>query len=405
MGGQQHERPVLIAGGGIAGCATALALAQRGFEVTVLEQASEFKDIGAGIQLGPNAFRVLDLLGLRRGVEECWVRPDHLVMMDALSDELVTRVSVGAPFRSRFGQPYALIYRPDLHRILANACRTYRAIRMLCGQKVVGFDELGREILVRTEAGLTHRGSALVGADGLWSKVREVVVRDGQPTPSGHIAYRAVLPAAEVPADLRTHDMTLWAGPKFHLVHYPLRGGELFNLVAVFHSDRHTEGWNTAGDPEELHTRFREACPRVRTLLSRIDTWRMWVLADREPVDTWSRGRATLVGDAAHPMLQYLAQGACMAMEDAVVLSACLHKHRGEPAVAFDLYQTRRYLRACRAQVTARIYGQVYHAAGPIRDLRNRLLRERSDKDAIESLAWLYDPIPLSASADFGDNR
>lgn len=385
--------PVLIAGGGIGGCAAALALAQRGIAATILEQALELKEIGAGIQLGPNAFRVFDALGLREAVEKVVVYPDNLVMMDALTGEQVTRIGLGQPFLDRFGQPYGVIYRADLHRILVDACKAQTGVRLLTNQKMVEFDDDGQSVRVLTQTGETHLGRALIGADGLWSKVREKVVGDGKPRVSGHIAYRAVLPAADVPKHLRFNDMTLWAGPKLHLVQYPLHSGELFNLVAVFHSDRYEEGWDTYGDPEELKLRFKSACEPVQTLLSRIETWRMWVLCDRDPVSNWSSGRVTLLGDAAHPMLQYMAQGACMAMEDAMVLAQRVDENRSNLADAFLDYQRDRYLRACRVQLTARLYGEAYHAAGAVRELRNDFLRNRSPEQGMESLAWLYDPI------------
>jgi salicylate hydroxylase len=186
--------------------------------------------------------------------------------------------------------------------------------------------------------------------------------------------------------------MTLWAGPRFHLVQYPLRHGELFNLVAVFHRDRYEEGWDTFGDTVELDLHFQAACEPVKTLLAKIETWRTWVLADREPVANWSSGRTTLLWDAAHPMLQYMAHGACMAMEDAVVLSNRLAEKPSDPAAAFVEYQNDRYLRTCRTQMTARLYGHVYHAAGPMRELRNNYLKSRTAEDSLESLAWLYDP-------------
>lgn len=387
------KHPVVIAGGGIGGCATALALAQKGIPALVLEQASELKEIGAGIQLGPNAFRVFDQLGLRKAIEEVVVYPEGLVMMDAVSGEQVTRMSLGKPFLERFGQPYAVIYRADLHRILVDACRAQPDIRLVTRQKVADFRDDGDKVSVRTESGEEFGGRALIGADGLWSKVRERIVGDGKPRVSGHIAYRAVLPTSQVPPHLRFNDMTLWAGPKLHLVQYPLRRGELYNLVAVFHSDRYEEGWDTYGDPEELHRRFKAACEPVQTLLSKIETWRMWVLCDREPVSDWSVGRVTLLGDAAHPMLQYMAQGACMAMEDAVVLAARIEQNPGDVAAALRAYQNDRHLRTCRVQLTARLYGEVYHAAGPVRELRNAYLQNRTPEQGLESLAWLYDPL------------
>ena len=239
-------------------------------------------------------------------------------------------------------------------------------------------------------------GVALIGADGLWSKVREAVVGDGKPRVSGHIAYRAVLKREDVPAHLWSDDVLLWGGEKTHLVHYPLRRGELFNLVAVFHSSKYDEGWNTFGDPAELTERFRDACPQVRELLGKIETWKMWVLCDREPVKNWSDRRVTLLGDAAHPMLQYLAQGAGQAIEDAVVLREALRFARDDVPLAFQKYQQARYLRTGRVQLTARFYGDIYHAAGVQRELRNQLFQGGQENAGFAGLKWMYDGIEPS---------
>jgi 2-polyprenyl-6-methoxyphenol hydroxylase-like FAD-dependent oxidoreductase len=400
-------RPVLIAGGGIGGCAAALALAQRGIASQILEQAPQFGEIGAGIQLGPNAFRVFERLGLTDEIKNLVAYPDNLVMMDAVTAQKVTGMPLGDQFLDRFGEPYAVIYRADLHEVLLDACRASPLVDLRTGVKIVSFNDDGRGVDVATEAGTHHEGRALIGADGLWSKVRDLVVGDGKPRISGHIAYRAVLPTADVPEELRFNDMTLWAGPKFHLVQYPLRRGELYNLVAVFHSDRYEEGWNTYGDTAELNLRFEKACPQVKKLLSKIETWRMWVLCDRDPIAEWSKGRVTLLGDAAHPMLQYMAQGACMALEDAVSLAAhCADASTNTSTggvdtdfeAAFLAYQQERYLRTCRVQLMARVYGDAYHASGAVADLRNTMLRKRTVEQGYQSLAWLYDPIEGAAA-------
>lgn len=385
--------PFLIVGGGIGGCALALMLAKQGQKVCLLEQAESFREIGAGIQLGPNAFRMFDELGITKEVESFVSYPDHLVMMDGLTGEQVTSMKLGAEFKQRFGKPYAVIYRADLHLLLVDACKRHADVTMLTGQKMLDFHDDGKSVTVTTEAGLQHKGCALVGSDGLWSKTREKLVADGPPRISGHIAYRAVLPTKDIPEELIRNDMVLWAGPKNHLVQYPLRRGELFNLVAVFHSDKYVEGWDAKADPEELHARFSDNCPAVKSMLSKIETWRMWVLCDRDPIKTWSKGRVTLLGDAAHPMMQYMAQGACMALEDAVILSREIRKAGSDLSGAFERYQDERYLRTGRVQLTARMYGEVYHAHGVTRELRNQMLRPRTQAQGYESLAWLYDPL------------
>ncbi len=385
------RQPLLVVGGGIGGLASALALSQRGREVHVFEQAAEFKEIGAGIQLGPNAFYTFDELGVTEAVNELAAFPDDIIAMDAVSGERVVHLPVSELFPRRFGKPYGLIHRADLHRVLLDACRETGRVHLHAATQIVGFGDNGGSVRVTTASSEAYEGDGLIGADGLWSTVRESIVGDGKPRVSGHIAYRAVLRTEDVPLENRLNAMVLWMGPKYHLVHYPLRGGKLFNLVAVFHSDRYEDGWDTYGDPEELHLRFQGAHPHVLNMLAKIESWRMWVLCDREPVNHWSQGRTTLLGDAAHPMLQYLAQGACMAMEDAVCLAKRVAAQPDDLPRAFLEYQQARYLRTTRVQLTARLYGHAYHAAGATRDLRNAFLKSRTIEQTADSMAWMYD--------------
>lgn len=389
----QH-RPVIVVGGGIGGLASALALAREGFDVRVLERAPAFSEVGAGIQLGPNMMRALSLLGLKdRVLASAWI-PNRLVLRDALNGSEVTCVPAGAALLQRFGEPYALTHRADFLAILVDACHNEPRIELSTGSRVETMVDDGETVVVEVEGGETLEGSALIGADGLWSQVREQLIGDGPPRVSGHIAYRGVLPRAEVPEDLWSPDMTVWVGPRTHLVHYPLRGGELYNLVAVFHSDRYTEGYNEAGDPEELWSHFRGERPEVRRLLERIDAWKFWVLCDRDPRRGWSKGRTTLVGDAAHPMLQYLAQGAAMAVEDAICVTRELADANGDAAPAFERYEQQRVLRTGRAQVMARVYGEAFHADHVTADLRDEMLAGRTSDQSLESMAWLYDYQP-----------
>jgi salicylate hydroxylase len=388
------DREVLIVGGGIGGLAAALALARQGIAAQIIEQAAEFKEIGAGIQLGPNVFRMFEVLGIVEPISALAVFPNNMIMMDSVLGEEVTRVPLGVEFRNTFKYPYALIHRADLHKVLLDACRASSRIRLDASQKVVAVEEKGDGITVKTESGKEYRGAALIGADGLWSSIRQIVVGDGKPKPAGHITYRAVLPTSEMPEKFRWRDMVVWAGEKVHLVHYPLRTGELFNLVAVFHSDRYEEGWDSYGDPNELQERFSKTCAPVRTLLNKIESWRMWVLCDRPPIKEWSRGRITLLGDAAHPMLQYLAQGANMAIEDGVCLADRAVAARGDYANAFRAYQEARYLRTARVQIMARVYGEFFHAGGVAKELRNLMLGARTPADHFAAVQWLYGEQP-----------
>jgi 2-polyprenyl-6-methoxyphenol hydroxylase-like FAD-dependent oxidoreductase len=383
----------IVAGGGIGGLAAACALAQDGHRVTVLEQSPAFGEVGAGIQLGPNTFRMLEYLGLTDATSKVAYFPPRLAMNDVRTGEPLVRIALGDAARVAYGYPYGVIYRPDLHQVLLDACAVLPNVTLRTSAKVEAFDQAADRVRVDLAEGDRLEGGALIGADGLWSKIREAVVGDGKPRVSGHIAYRAVLTREGVPAHLWDDGVLLWGGEKTHLVHYPLRRGELFNLVAVFHSTKYDEGWNAFGDPLELDERFAHAAPPVRELLAKIETWRMWVLCDREPVKHWSDRRVTLLGDAAHPMLQYLAQGAGQAIEDAVVLREALRAADGDIPQAFETYQHTRYLRTARVQLTARFYGDIYHASGVQRELRNQLLQSGQESAGFAGLKWLYDGI------------
>jgi salicylate hydroxylase len=330
----------------------------------------------------------LRALGVEAAVKPLASFPRALVMMDAVTAEEAVAIPLGG-FEQRFKAPYALIYRADLLKVLLDACNASPLIELQSSCKVIDFDDIGQSVRVTTGDARSYTAPALIGADGLWSKVRAKLIGDGGPRVSGHVTYRAVLPASEVPPDLRRSDMVLWAGPKCHLVHYALRGGDLFNLVAVFHSSRYEEGWNATGDPVELHERFAGTCDFVKLMLNKITEWRMWVLCDREPIKDWSKGRVTILGDAAHPMLQYLAQGAGMALEDSVCIAKSLDEAQSvEEGLA--VYARSRYLRTGRVQLTARLYGEFNHAEGVRRELRNAFVKNMN----FEGLAWLYDPQP-----------
>jgi salicylate hydroxylase len=383
--------PFLISGGGIGGLITAYALAHKGFPIRLFEQSSEFKEVGAGIQLGPNIFRVLEKIGLKDAVLADAHVPPAQEMRDALTGKLITRIPLDDAFSKRFGgQPYAVTHRADIHATFLRACQTSNLITLETNRRVDAYEDHGDHVIVTLNNGETVSGRALIGCDGMWSKIRESIVGDGKPRVSGHIAYRAVLKREDVPDDLWTPDVVLWAGPRTHFVHYPLRRGELFNLVAVFHSDHYEEGWNAEGSKELLWSHFKMQVPEVLRLLERIDTWRMWVLCDREPVKDWTKGNITLLGDAAHPMLQYLAQGACMATEDAVVLADKVAASPDDLPNAFHAYEQDRYLRTGRTQIMARVYGEFYHARGVAAELRDMAVGGRTPEQAYDGIAWLY---------------
>ena len=382
---------VVVAGGGIGGLAVALGLAQRGFRVLVLEAASALGEIGAGIQLAPNAFRSFDYLGVGDAARRMAIYIDALRLMDAISGTQITHVPLDAPFRARFGNPYAVVHRGDLHRMFLDACRANPAIELRVDSQVVSYSQDGSGVSVELASGAAVDGEALIGADGLWSRVRRKVVGDGPPRVSGHTTYRSVIPTANMPEDLRWNAATLWAGPRCHVVHYPLSDWKMFNLVVTCHNDAPEP---VAGKPvsrDEVLAGFRHTHPRVQRIIEHGADWRLWVLCDRDPVLNWVDGRVALLGDAAHPMLQYFAQGACMAMEDAVCVSHMTEKFSGDFERAFDGYQAQRVLRATRVQLMSRAIGEhIYHPDGAHAALRDAIMRNKSPEDWYDTLGWLY---------------
>ena len=386
----RKDDPILISGGGIGGLIAAYCLAHKGFAVRLFEQSPEFREVGAGIQLGPNIFRMLEKVGLKDVVLADAHRPPAQEMRDALTGKLITRIPLGAEFEARFGQPYAVTHRADIHGTFLKACEGSDLVSLETNRRVDDFTDHGDHVTVTLNNGETARGRALIGCDGMWSTIRERIVGDGKPRVSGHIAYRAVLKRDGVPEDLWRPDVVLWAGPRTHFVHYPLRRGELYNLVAVFHSDHYEEGWNAEGAKDVMWQHFRMDVPQVTRMLERIETWRMWVLCDREPVKDWTKGNVTLLGDAAHPMLQYLAQGACMATEDAVILADRMAASPDDLSAAFKSYQQDRYLRTGRTQIMARVYGEFYHARGVAAELREMALAGRTPQQSYDGIEWLY---------------
>ncbi|MES2990761.1 MAG: 3-hydroxybenzoate 6-monooxygenase [Pseudomonadota bacterium] len=381
--------PVIVAGGGIGGVAAALALTRRGFDVTVLEQAAQLGEIGAGIQFGPNAFAALDALGVGPLARSRAVYTDEMVMHDAIDETCVGRIPTGDAFRARFGNPYAVIHRADVHGSLLEGAQADDRIRVLTSTTVQRVEQDDDSVTVHDTQGRTHRGLALIGADGVKSAVRRQYVGD-EARVSGHVVYRAVIDKADFPVDLQWNAASIWVGPNCHLVHYPLRGGEQYNVVVTFHS-REREEWSVReGSREEVQSYFEGICPKARQLIDLPRDWKRWATADREPIAQWTHGRAVLLGDAAHPTLQYLAQGACMALEDAVTLGEALRVTNDDFGKAFALYQRSRVARTARVVLSAREMGRIFHAKGVERMVRNELWAGRTPERFYDAMEWLY---------------
>ena len=389
MNSETTDLPVLVAGGGIGGLAAALALVRQGFKVTVLEQAPEIGEIGAGIQLGPNAFHAFDALGIGDKARGRAVYTDYMVMHDALDEYQVGKIPTGEAFLKRFGNPYAVIHRQDIHNSLLEGAQETGKVEFITNTRVERVEQDGDSVTVHCTNGKSYTGQALIGADGGKSVVRAQYVND-PPRVTGHVVYRAVVEKKDFPENLRWNAASIWVGPNCHLVHYPLRGGEQYNVVVTFHSRKPEEWGVTDGSKEEVQSYFQGIAAMPRQLIDLPKSWKRWATADREPIATWVFGRATILGDAAHPTTQYMAQGACMALEDAVTLGEALRVNHNDWTKALALYQKSRVARTARIVLSGREMGRLYHAKGVERLVRNDLWKGRTPERFYDAMEWLY---------------
>lgn len=386
------ETDVVVVGGGIGGLANAYALTVAGHSVRLLEQAPEFGEVGAGLQLAPNATRILREWGLLDEVVARGVLPRRLLCRDAVDGTELTHLDLGEDFQARYGAPYVVIHRSDLHDILVQACR--RVDVDLHTSAPVDAVDTGDEVATAVTGERQHTGRVVIAADGLRSTIRSRLSSD-EPIGSGYAAYRGAVPVDSLPSleELSLHDVVLYIGPGCHLVQYPLRGGRMFNQVAVFSSPGYHRGDADWGGPEELHQAFEGCCEQVRSSLENLWNDRFWPMYDREPIPRWVDGRIALTGDAAHPMLQYLAQGACQAIEDAFNLAGHSQLRRDGTAVDWTRtltgYEADRTIRTARVQTSARVWGDIWHVDGLARTLRNALFRDRPVDD-YRYIDWLY---------------
>jgi salicylate hydroxylase len=389
------KNPILIVGGGLGGLTAALALARQGQPVHVLEGAPAFGAIGYGIQFGPNVFHVLDRISVSDAVLEKADSPPALVMIDALNGKEVTRVPTGSSLRARFKYPYIIIHRIDLHNVMLDACRHDPLVKLEPDAMLSHFTDDGDRVTVTTEDGRSFEGTALIGADGIRSCTRTQLFADGDPLPNGFMAFRTIVPISDVTAEVQRDIVALWAGPGFHIVHYPLRHGTLFNIVAVFRRSAHSERGDVAAYRAELENAYRNAHPTMKALLAMLDLGRRQAVGDRDPIRHWHKGRVVLLGDAAHATLQSLAQGACMAIEDGHCLADCIAAADRDYEAAFRRYENARSVRTARVTLESRYIWDVYHSDGISRDVYWQMLGERSEVDTFQCLAWLYDGFVL----------
>jgi 2-polyprenyl-6-methoxyphenol hydroxylase-like FAD-dependent oxidoreductase len=390
MSTPRNPKPVIVAGGGLGGLAAALALSRRNFRVLVLEQAPQFGEIGAGIQLAPNAWHAIDALGVGALVKREAVFIERLLMMDGITGETVIEIPLDERFAKRFGNPYAVTHRADIHGALLDGCKA-AGIELRPNTRVTGYEVVGNGVVVTTAAGESIEGAALIGADGVRSVVRERIVGDGEPQVSGHMCYRAVLKVEEMPKELRWPAATLWAGDNTHIVHYPLRGWKLFNVVATVIGKHTSGGHNEDASPDEVLPLFAHNCDKPMSIMRVPKVFKRWMLRFREPVPNWTEGPVALLGDAAHLMLQYLAQGAATAFEDAICLAAACDAADGDFPQAFKDYQATRLVRASRVQLSSSLIGIMFHVGdGVPRLVRNDIYRGRSAEQHYDALDWIF---------------
>ena len=386
----KNSTPILIVGGGIGGLATALALGRKGWRVKVLEETSEFGAIGYGIQLGPNVFHMFERLGIGQAVLKKSIVPNALTMLDSVDGGVIVRIPTGKSFEQRFKFPYIVLHRVDLHQVLLEACKGVQTIELVPTTTVTGFEDGGDKVRLLTKSGAIE-GAAIIAADGLRSVIRQQLLNEGEPRMVGYVAHRTIIPMNQLTADVRRDELVLWSGHGFHIVHYPLRDFTLFNIVAVFQTSTYAERGNLTGYRAEIDRAYRDSHPSMIALLALMDLGRRWAISDRDPIRHWSAGCVALLGDAAHPTLQSLAQGACMAIEDAVCLAELIDQTDGDFPTAFQRYSAARYVRTARVQYESRfMWDHLYHVGDIARDVMRASFAGKSDEDLYNCLTWLY---------------
>lgn len=392
---------VLVVGGGIGGLSSAFALARQGLRVRVLERAKEFGEVGAGLQIAPNCTRILAEYGLLDEAKALGVVPENMVMRDALDSRELTRLDL-RDLERRYGFPYMVIHRSDLHGIFLRACER-AGVELLTDRTVVGYEHTDGGALIRLADGSTQEAPLVVAADGLHSVARHALVGDDVVS-SDYVAYRAAVPIEQVRDNgIAEKDVTVHVGPRCHFVQYALRGGEIFNQVAVFESPKALAGQDDWGTPDELDAAFEATCDTVRKGIPLMWRDRWWQMLDRDPIETWVHGRIALLGDAAHPPLQYMAQGAIMAIEDGWVLAeqyarlseAAPEGTRPDWDAALVAYESVRVEHCRRVLTTARAWGELWHLDGEPRLRRNAIMRARDAHDYAFT-DWVYGPTALT---------
>jgi salicylate hydroxylase len=389
------ERHVIVAGAGIAGLTTALALSRAGFRATVLEQSPVLEETGAGIQLSPNASRILIDLGLRDRLEPFVVNPDAIRVMSGSTGHEITRIPLGSTAEKRYGAPFWTVHRGDLQAALADAANDTYDVTVKLGIRFDDFAAHSNGVTIQAYRGreiVDERGAVLVGADGIWSGVNERLKIQRRPSFAHRTAWRALVPATSLPLHFQSDMVNLWLGQDAHLVLYPVKGGRLINMVGIVHDEWQETGWKAGGDRDEILRHFARFswAKSVRDIIAIPDQWLKWALFERASPFAGTTGPVTLIGDAAHPMLPFLAQGAGMAIEDAVVLAECLKANANAPEAGLRAYEKARRGRTDRAQQTSRKQGKLYSQTGPQALIRNMGMKMLGGERLLRRYDWVY---------------
>lgn len=383
---------VIVAGAGIGGLTAAVALAKKGLAVTILEKSDPIRTEGAGIQLSPNASRVLYGLGLEEALSAVACLPDSVVVRNGAAAKEIAQIPLGQAIVARHGAPYLSIHRADLQSVLINAVNNDDAIELRLGAQLNAYEETDEGITVTasTSAGdVSETADILIAADGLWSDMRGLLGDESNPRFANFRAWRALVPPDRLPAPFADNTINAWLGASAHFVHYPVSAGNAINLVAVLPATKGERGWSMEHDTAPLRENFKD-WPGLSDVNAAVDEWKSWAIFDRSPGGDWGRGRITLLGDAAHPMVPFLAQGGAMAIEDAAVLADALEQKPGDPAGALRDYEDRRKPRTSRVQWTATRNGMTFHLAPPLSTARDVVLSRMSQERLLAGFDWLY---------------
>ena len=392
-----EQLPIIVAGGGIGGLSAALALAHKGLPVLLLERGKTLNEVGAGIQLSPNATSCLVEWGVWPILEKQAVLPEKITINSGVSGNQLSEIST-KDISDRYGSPYMVVHRADIQSALYHRASQLDLIEIIDHREVreVAVEPDSVEARCKLEDGdqRFYRASALIAADGVWSKIRSDVFGNRPAAYSGKTAWRATMPRQMVPAHIDAANVGLWLSPKAHLVHYPIVGGHMMNIVAIVDEEWREEGWNTQGDPNWLNQRFSRWPLEIRELLGERDLWLKWALCGNDPSQPWVKGRVALLGDAAHAMLPFMAQGAAMAIEDAAILARAMVEVSGPIEVRLKAYERARKDRACKVVARAKRNGEIYHMQGAMAAARNLTMRMMPANSLLNRFDWIYSWTP-----------